>query len=72
MKGIKRYKFYSYKNEGIWVLWFTFKNENYCLFWECNMPIWWLPRVELLKLKNIKGLRMGWLCFSIGFGKSLR
>ena len=33
------------------------------VYWECNPPIWWLPRIQVIK----GAFRVGWLWFAVGF-----
>lgn len=63
---VKEYRLEK-KTKGLFYLWVTFKNNHsYCIFWECNTPIWWFPKLERSKAKSVKGFRLGWLLFSIG------
>jgi hypothetical protein len=52
------------KTQGVHFLWFKWKeNKSYAIHWECQPPVWWLPKVERDEL----GWRAGWLVFAFGF-----
>jgi hypothetical protein len=46
----------------IWCKWFDGRYR--WVYWECQPPVWWKPRIEKYKF----GTRFGWLIFSIGTG----
>ncbi|SKC71941.1 hypothetical protein [Maledivibacter halophilus] len=72
MISIKRQKL-IYKSQEMWFWWFTLQdNIDRCIFWECNTPIWWIPKLEIKREKTFNGFRLGWLFFSVGFGTQLK
>ena len=61
-----KFRFQHNTENGLHFLWFTwFDNKHYCLIWEKNYPIWWMPRF----IKEKHCIHFGWLMFQIGFGE---
>lgn len=55
------------KLDGLNFLWFTWSNgKRYHLYWECQGPIWWVPKLEIAE--DINAFRVGWLWFAVGLG----
>ena len=51
-----------YKINGIHSIYWRTKRKLVGFFWECQPPIWWLPKIEVID----GAFRIGWLLVAVG------
>lgn len=55
---------YIHSSQNVNMIWMTWGSKFRWISFECNLPIWWIPKFQRFD----KGIRFGWLAFAFGTG----